>query len=434
MNKQYRRERNRNFLVLSYEEEKQYLFNMFLENQFDNVISCVAEMVNGTTLLYYDISSLQCMSNTYSLKEISEEQINQLMASLMNVVKTLGMCLLDGEGLLLSPENIYQDINTGKWYFIYFPGKRIQQERSIELQELADFLVMRTEHTSQTAVEISYQLYQKIQEGEDIQSCIQFLSLRNSQIEESLIIHSMDSKSEINSEGSNSVEQSVLQVAGINSNPKMEENTTKQRVHSGYRIIIKRSVLLIGIILAISIGITRCFELIFIEKIFLFGIGVVISIAFSIFSMIYNQKKAENKKKPWEEEIEELKYSHESYIQTSDMVVESMDEKTVFMGEESINRNHKLYGMGKQKGIKIELNDFPFLIGKKSDMVDFVLKDETISKIHARFRKEKDDIFISDTNSLNGVFKNGVRLDPNEEVLLEEEDEIQLGAMTFIYR
>ena len=66
--------------------------------------------------------------------------------------------------------------------------------------------------------------------------------------------------------------------------------------------------------------------------------------------------------------------------------------------------------------------------------MDVVIKNDTISRIHARFMKEGEIIYVTDLNSTNGTFKNGLRLEPNETVSIEAGDEIRFGKMTFCYR
>jgi len=66
--------------------------------------------------------------------------------------------------------------------------------------------------------------------------------------------------------------------------------------------------------------------------------------------------------------------------------------------------------------------------------VDIVIKDSTISRIHARFTKQENKIYETDMNYTNGTFKNGLRLEPNETVLIEQGDELRFGRLTFCYR
>ncbi len=57
--------------------------------------------------------------------------------------------------------------------------------------------------------------------------------------------------------------------------------------------------------------------------------------------------------------------------------------------------------------------------------------------MHILSRRQYDKaagIYVTDMNSMNGTFKNGLRLEPNETVLIEQGDELRFGRMTFCYR
>ena len=80
------------------------------------------------------------------------------------------------------------------------------------------------------------------------------------------------------------------------------------------------------------------------------------------------------------------------------------------------------------------MDNLPCTVGKMAGNVDVVIKDSTISRIHARFTRQDNQIYVTDMNSTNGTFKNGLRLNPNETVLIEPGDELRFGRMTFCYR
>lgn len=65
--------------------------------------------------------------------------------------------------------------------------------------------------------------------------------------------------------------------------------------------------------------------------------------------------------------------------------------------------------------------------------MDYVLEDNSVSRIHARFTLRDDVVYLTDLNSTNGTLKNGIRLEPNEMTMLEADDEITFGRLTFTY-
>ena len=63
-----------------------------------------------------------------------------------------------------------------------------------------------------------------------------------------------------------------------------------------------------------------------------------------------------------------------------------------------------------------------------------VIKEQSISRMHAKFSRNGNSIYVTDLNSTNGTFKNGMRIVPNTSEMIEPGDEIRLGKLKFIYR
>jgi hypothetical protein len=105
---------------------------------------------------------------------------------------------------------------------------------------------------------------------------------------------------------------------------------------------------------------------------------------------------------------------------------------TIFMCEDLTE--YKLYGISRGNKHIINLDYFPFTIGKLADNTDFCLKETSLSRIHVRFMKNNNTVFMTDLNSTNGTYKNGLRLEPNETVPIEAGDEIRFGKLNFSYR
>ena len=64
--------------------------------------------------------------------------------------------------------------------------------------------------------------------------------------------------------------------------------------------------------------------------------------------------------------------------------------------------------------------------------VDKVINDASISRIHCRFsQNEKGNIVITDLNSTNGTYRNGLKIKPQIEQEIEEGDELRIGRICF---
>ena len=75
------------------------------------------------------------------------------------------------------------------------------------------------------------------------------------------------------------------------------------------------------------------------------------------------------------------------------------------------------------------------LIGKNRDKVDIYLEDLSVSGLHGRIVKTKENVIcLEDLNSTNGTFLNGNRMQPYERRALEPGDEIMCGKVVLQYR
>lgn len=82
----------------------------------------------------------------------------------------------------------------------------------------------------------------------------------------------------------------------------------------------------------------------------------------------------------------------------------------------------------------IDIPYVPFLIGKNSEMSDFVLDYPTVSRMHLRIDKKEEVYIFTDMNSTNGTTVNGYRLEANETVSVKEGDMIQIAGLGYRFR
>ena len=99
---------------------------------------------------------------------------------------------------------------------------------------------------------------------------------------------------------------------------------------------------------------------------------------------------------------------------------------------ESSGRPHRL--LTPEGRLLMSLERQSLSIGKKKGEVDFVLEDESVSRMHARITLDGDSVYLEDLNSTNGTFRNGRQMQPYEKARLDEGDEIKCGRVVFIFR
>lgn len=80
----------------------------------------------------------------------------------------------------------------------------------------------------------------------------------------------------------------------------------------------------------------------------------------------------------------------------------------------------------------MEITSEQFLIGKKKDAVDGLLKARGISRLHGKISKEDGTYYLTDLNSTNGTFLNGGRLEVNEKALIHHGDIVGFADIKYV--
>ncbi len=81
----------------------------------------------------------------------------------------------------------------------------------------------------------------------------------------------------------------------------------------------------------------------------------------------------------------------------------------------------------------IPLQGREILIGKQKSLVDMVIQDDTVSRIHARIVRKNGSYFISDMGSKNGTFVDGQAVVGREEVMLTEGARVRFSGCSYTY-
>ena len=127
-------------------------------------------------------------------------------------------------------------------------------------------------------------------------------------------------------------------------------------------------------------------------------------------------------------------------IKSDERILDNREEdddetgKTVFFDDKGTYDRYKLYALDRKNKHHIELDHFPCTIGKLTGYVDHCIDDPSVSRLHARVEKIGDSLVLSDLNSTNGVYLNGIRLKPNEQRDIEIGDEIRFGSLNYCLR
>ena len=481
----YKRDLNHSYLILDEKamDSKEYFqLQMLTKNQIAGLLNLNISMFNGENSLQYDISSKQNLLCIYDQKVITEKDMEIFLFSIQEMLKRIENYLLDPDYLLLNPEFMYLNISENQLEFCFYPCEKNDIRESIRI--FSEYLLNRIDHQVEKVVALAYKFYRLTRDpnfnyeaiieelfgtpennaGFDKLSskytvseygetghgnfgdgnvkyrnvgCIDSEYMEEDNGEDKYSV-SQEEYDEIDTESSIRENQSGRLRHNIKGRSNHKKGTSRITAHLFFGVLFILSILFIGYKIAICFFLEE--ELVLTSELILAAGFIVIGIVGMVISSTHNKMllKTEKEEKILEEKMEK-RNQEEFLVRGAHQYVDNMDksmdrcEETVLL-KDNVYREEKIL-VGKQRGKKTEIaiTKNPFLIGKKEDMVDFVLEDHSISRIHAKITQEEGRLYVTDLNSTNGTFKNGIQIEIQEKVLLEAEDEIKFGKLSFTY-
>ena len=446
----YYKDYRHNYLIIKDDgslSENVYQRKMVAENKIKGLLDCQERYINGEILLYYEITSKQSIYHIYDGKRFGMEELGSFFVQLKVVNDMLQKYLLDGNCLILSPDYIFQDIETGEYTFLYYPGS---DESS--LSKLMDFFISRVDSEDMEAIEAVYKIADLINREQFVMDEVlkwfqddvgkgkkngyshdeiqyqkqKFLNQnQESQNQQSGCDNDfLPDETDHTPKSKELCEPSIPQISRMERDRKENKRTFKKVLP-----VLGLSALGAGVLIYIMFFYQLSYE----EEIYLI-VGWSLIAALILGTMIwYLYPLIPIRKNIQDQEVAERNKYYEPAYENEESFTGTDIGNTVFIPWTE-NCENKLYSMDKKIKCHIDLNKLPFTVGKLAGAVDMVIDEKSISRMHAKFFREDNKIYISDLNSTNGTFRNGMRLTPNASEIIEPGDEIRLGKLKFIYR
>lgn len=351
-------------------EKNRYQYCILSRGGIKGLLPCSLRYLEGRAYLYYDITSKQSVIQLYGNRCITRTWVKDFVWSLRQVRRELGRFLLDDKNILWYPEQIFEELESHIFSFLYVP----YYEGDNGFLKLLEYLVERIDYKDETLVECVYRMYEQYERNGEVY-------LQN-QIFQDVGVLEKEKEEDL---------QKVLaeEVVTVNKeqSPEVEAAETPRK---GIRYL------------------------------------------FDGRKKKYAATKGEYQQK-MQLAMEGYAVAEQSSYETGSSLEDDYG-KTVYMEESDTLREipRRLYTADGR--ILIQITEEKYMIGKRKEDVDLILDDFSVSRMHARISKESEDIYIEDLNSTNGTYKNGIRMQPYEKKKLEIGDEIKIGKIVLLYR
>lgn len=352
---------------------------MLLENSIHGLLKMGVTSIDGKRIYQYDITGRQALDVLLEHKQIDEQMFVRLLAGISGVVARMENYLLVESGLLLLPEFIFRDYETGEFWFSYYPGKVAEAEYTF--QRLSEYLLTKIDHKDERVVQLAYHIYEEaLKEGYSLAG-----------IRDKLTFFSVSKESEIEKEHP-SLEESGDEIIEKSKTDSVDENVKNHRAKNNFLPNWKEGIR----------SVTQAY-------------GQVSNFPALLKNLISQNKKAsEPEPFVFEPEKEEVKQSRPTTL----LMTKNGEPEGIL----------KYIGNNQLSDFKIE--ELPFLIGSDASC-GCVLETKTISRMHARITKLENTYYIEDLNSSNGTRVGGEVLSYKKKVPLITNEIIEFADEKF---
>lgn len=486
---EYKRDVSHNYLILT--EEKQintssYQVRMLEGNVIPSVLRCRLQGLDGKVLFYYDITSRQSVASFYEQKKINGEDLRLIFGGFVTVLEELSEYLINPEQLVLAPEYIYLDAGKKEIKFCCLPGydHPVQEQ----FRELAEYFLPRLDHEDSDAVKLGYGVYRKtLETGFQLEN-IKEAVYRHEEEEPTGEFFQKNQEKSYSEEGIGqddflSEDRSSDRYYFQEENKKEADKQNKKTRWSNCHWILGCG---LGTLILILVAVACLMGYLPVVEAELVLAAAILLLAMAAVSrwMKGKKKKKQQQSEQWRQKVRnELGKEEKSVVLYQNQDIQSMDPGEISLGistgkekekvdnqkcftgelwknEEKIWNEEKardrenledswgetvLLSQGSTKGpaslVSIEpgalatiyLDQELTVVGKMEQAADVVIPVDTVSRVHARIRKKHDGYYLADLNSRNGTSVNGRMLKPEEEYLLQNEDQVDFAKARYLF-
>jgi hypothetical protein len=436
----YVQDGGRNYLKSEPVGEVDYIVGMFAHNDIPAFVPVSFKSLNLENYFCYNMNGLIPINQSFEMNKLTADRIEAFLHSIIKAAKSMEEFLLPFDRLITDEAYIYESLGKkDEFHWIYGI-----ESGNATFTRLFERLLDRVDYKDDSAVKMIYSLYQAAKESEGMQGVSTGGSLQRirEKAEEILSAPHMSldmrarelirAENERNSikrlkdietgtgdktcskeiEGADSMarryraeaesKKSRLQRVDIEDTPKAKISLFKQRQNeekSDKTMFVKSKLKKVWDYLNADIGSKP-------EK------------------LVDLQAVGEN----------EISYNVREVKQPKIEASDNAGEATTLLTGAMISNGIYCLKPEDTNEDNILLTEFPFFIGKSGDKTHHTIEDSTVSRFHARIDREEEELWLTDLNSTNGTFLNGIRLMPFGRMRVNKGDSIVISRKRYEFK
>lgn len=443
----YKKEGINSFAILPFNREGagRYQDNLFQYHEVPHFLQYEIRQTNGKESIYYHLKYRTTMKTVMGHLPFTIDRIKNMVESIIGVLETAEDYLLDINKIIWSSENIFVEADSGRLLFCYYP------DGDKQIGSLKDFLMeimQATDKKQEEAVLFVLQFYNLVtEENCSLEEIREFKKKRLSDKYKKEMEH-IESEEIKNGlfENENFYEE---QKNGIIQN-STKEKADKEKESRGCFVV---KILLVGTaVFDMILILCLVFEVLTYGYMKYLFIGLCALIVLTVLYMQMSKEETPDEMmQHFFEEQKNQKTESALYVKNAtnpsgklfnEVSTEEKwgetrlltEEKVVFAEVavvEDVTKQLCLSPLEEGKYPKIYFDEKSIVIGCMTESCNYVLKEEGISRMHAKLIPKLDGNFLLDLNSTNGTYLNGELIESGREYKLEEGDMVVFARCEF---
>ena len=436
----YVQEGGRNYLKSEPVGEVDYIVGMFAHNDIPAFVPVSFKSLNLENYFCYNMNGLIPINQSFEMNKLTTDRIEAFLRSIIKAAKSMEEFLLPFDRLITDEAYIYESLGKkDEFYWIYGIDSG-----NCTFTGLFERLLDRVDYKDDSAVKMIYSLYQAAKESEGMQGVSTGGSLQRIREKAEEILSAphmsldMRAREIIRAENErNSIKRLNGIETGTGDKACSKEIEAADSMARRYRAEAESKK-------------SRSQRV---------DIEDTPKAKLSLFKQRQNEEKSDKTmfvksklKKVWDylnadigskpEKLvdlqtvgeNELSYNVREVKQPKIEASDNADEATTLLTGAMISNGIYCLKPEDTNEDNILLTEFPFFIGKSGDKTHHTIEDSTVSRFHARIDREEEELWLTDLNSTNGTFLNGIRLMPFGRMRVNKGDSIVISRKRYEFK
>ena len=436
----YVQDGGRNYLKSEPVGEVDYIVGMFAHNDIPAFVPVSFKSLNLENYFCYNMNGLIPINQSFEMNKLTADRIEAFLRSIIKAAKSMEEFLLPFDRLITDEAYIYESLGKkDEFHWIYGI-----ESGSCTFTRLFERLLDRVDYKDDSAVKMIYSLYQAAKESEGMQGVSTGGSLQRIREKAEEILSAphmsldMRARELIRAENErNSIKRLNGIETGTGDKTCSKEIEAADSMARRYRAEAESKK-------------SRSQRV---------DLEDAPKAKLSLFKQRQNEEKSDKTmfvksklKKVWDylnadigskpEKLVELQAVGENELSYN---VREVKQPKIEASDNAGEATTLLTGAMISNGIyclkpedpnedNIMLTEFPFFIGKSGDKTHHTIEDSTVSRFHARIDREEEELWLTDLNSTNGTFLNGIRLMPFGRMRVNKGDSIVISRKRYEFK